>query len=394
MFYVVMIATVLWFTGYPQHTKRVILLLGIGMIPEGLNRLAQALLIAHERFGDLARISLVVSGLELSLSGAALWANARLEVVVLAQVLAALLGLAIYAAVIRSRHYISSQELEINWRFIQEQIRRSLPFAAIELCFNIGWQIDVVLLSFFVSEKQVGYFSGAQAFASVALIALSAYHLALYPLMTRLYATDKPRLWSLYRRLLSYAGAICLVGAISVTVASPAIITAMYGPGFRSSAMVLQWLIWSVVVYCWVEPNSRLIIVTGQQKTAALFLGLSMMVNVLANILLIRNFGILGTAWARVLSTAVFALTGGVFVFIRVSHINPLPVTIKLLIAGLAMTGVILELRSLDLWLAIALGGLVFIIVAFVVRLVPVSDQRYLFRLACKRLRGITQRGY
>jgi O-antigen/teichoic acid export membrane protein len=387
LLYAVLAAIILGLTSYAPHTKHVILLLSISIIPEGLNRLAQAILTAQERFGDMAGISLLTSALGVCAGGAALWTGASLEIIVLTQVSVTLLGLLMYAALARFRYAVRLRGLRPDWRFLQRHIKPSLSFAYIELCIAVEWQIDVVLLSFFLSEEQVGFFSSAQTVVSAALFALSAYHSALYPLVARLYDTDRPRLWNLYRRLISYVGAASLIVSIAVATLSPIIIRTMYGPGFSPSAVVLQWLIWNAVINFWGEPNSRLVIVSGHQTPAAIFLFFGMAANILTNLVLIPRSGIVGAAWARVLSAAVFAVINGVFVYVRVSRINPLPIVARLLIAGLAMAGLILGLRAINVWLALFLGLCGFVLVSLAVHLVPVSDQRRLLQLVRSRIR-------
>jgi O-antigen/teichoic acid export membrane protein len=387
--YSTMAITVLSFANYSLDVKRNILLLGISVIPQSLSRLAQALLSAYEEFDNIVRISLITSALNVFVSGIALQRGANLEIIILVQVLVASLSLVMYVVTILCQGLVNLCEMSISQGFVKDIFRRSLSFACIELGFNIGWQIDFVLLSFLVSEKDLGYFGGAQIFISGALLALSAYHSAIYPLMTRLYANkNKSRLWQLYRRLFSYGGAFSLITGISVTAASSLIITTVYGPGFEPAIVALEWLIWSIVVYVLGEPNSRLVIIAGYQKFTALFLGLSTIINILTNLLLVPSLGILGAACARVLSATVFTILSGLFVFWRVSPINLISETVKLLVAGMAMVGVVFFFREISLWLAVALGGGIFVLIAFIVRLIPISDQHYLIRLIRRRIQA------
>jgi O-antigen/teichoic acid export membrane protein len=383
--------------GYSVHTIRVILWLALGIIPEGMNRLAQAIFMAHERFIYPAVIALIVSGVRFSVGGFLIWARSGLEILVALQVCTSLLGLGMYAGLLRRwlsefavmprlQHSVldTSWRQQLDWGFLRRQLGLSLPFALMEIFLTVEWQIDVILLSLFLPEREVGFYGAAQTVVSFLSFALFAYHAAAYPLMTRLYVDDRPRLWQLYCRLFLYVGMAILPVATATVGLTPTVIAAVYGPRFGPAAIALQWLIWSMVVNFLDEPNSRLIIIAGHQKTVAAFLGLSMALNIVLNILLIPRYGIVASAWARLLSVICFSLANGVFVYNRISHINPLPILGKLFLATVAMGGTLYVCHSTGTWLGMVLGGTVYLLMLVLTRAVPAEDWRRLRETSCR----------
>jgi O-antigen/teichoic acid export membrane protein len=374
---------------YGAPATRFILLFTLAIVPEGMNRLIQAAFMSQERFVPPALVVLTASAVRLLAAGAVLLMGGRLELLAGVQVFTSFLSWVLYAVLLRRRETGllpdprrkkgspgSTWRQALDGRFLREQARLSVPFALMEIFLMVEWQIDIVLVSVFLSERDVGYYGAALTVVSLFYFALSAYSAAIYPVMTRLYQSNRENLWSLYRRLVLYVAMAVLPLTVLLVGAASWLTTTVFGPEFAVASLALQWLVCSVAIRFFDEPNSRLIIIAGHQKEAALFLGLSMVLNIVANCLLIPRFGIIGSAWARLLSTLLFVVLNGVFAYGRISHINLLPTIGKLALALGAMGAVLYATQGASLWLRATLGGAAYVMALILVRYVPGEDRR------------------
>jgi len=390
--YVALLLVVVSATGYDLHTARVILLLALTIIPDGISRLIQSIFVAHGYFCYPAIASLIGSCLRCVLSGFIIWSNGSLETIALVQVVTAGIGLLMYIAFSRDTLHFQHnrrrwQEL-ISWDFILQNLRLSIPFALAEIFFTIEWQIDAVILSFYLPQNQVGIYGAAQSLVLPISFAFYAYDVALYPLMARLYANERQYLWTLYQRLFLYTGLAVLPAAITFSTLTQAVVIWVYKEQFISAAIVAQWLIWSVVIQFFNEPNSRLVVIAGYPKMIAVMLGMSMTTNILLNCFLIPRFGILGSAWAHLFSTLLFAILNGIFVFYRIVRINPLPIVSKPALAAFVWGAALYFCRPFALEVRLALGGICYLVVIFLTRAMSVRDLHNLWQMITSSLRG------
>jgi O-antigen/teichoic acid export membrane protein len=379
-------------TGYDLHTARVILWLALAIIPDGISRLIQSIFVTHGYFVYPAIVSLIGSCLRCVLSGFIIWSNGSLEAIAFVQVVTAWIGLLMYIAfswdILHFQHNRKRWQELVSWDFMLQHLRLSISFALAEIFFTIEGQIDAVILSFYLPQNQVGIYGAAQSLILPISFAFYAYDVALYPLMARLYAHERPYLWTLYQRLFLYTGLIIFPVAITLSTLTQVVVIWVYKEQFISAAVVSQWLIWSVVLQFFNEPNSRLVVIAGYPKVITVILGMSMITNILLNCFLIPRFGILGSAWARLFSTLLFAILNSIFVFDRIVRINPLPIVGKPVLAALVWGAALYFCRPFALGVRLALGGICYLAVIFLTQPVSVRDLRALWRTITSSLRG------
>jgi len=385
--------------GYNAYTIRVIMLLALGLVPEGLGRLAQAVFMAHQRFMYPVIVAIIVGITRCGLGGLVVWSHGGLETLALVHVWSSLLGLGMYTVLLFLRRYdltaawCSQSEVAgtrwrqlLDWNFMRRQIGLALPFMLMDVFLIVEGQIDIVVLSLCLSQSQVGIYGAAQTIVLPLSFALYAYHAALYPFVTRLYASNQPYLWALYQRLFSYTGLLLIPVAIILTVSAQTVVNLVYHTQFIAAATVVPWLVWSVVLQFLNEPNSRLIVAAGHQKTVTILLCFSMMTNVLLNCLLIPKFGILGSAWARLFSTLLFTLSNGITVFYRINRINLLPIVGKPILGAFVWGGILHLCWPVGMGIGLILGGMGYLLVLFLTGAISIRSLRHLRQTICALL--------
>jgi O-antigen/teichoic acid export membrane protein len=368
---------------YPLDTTHLILLFGLIIIPNGLNQLGYALFVAHEQQGYSASVILLTNLIGFGFGWLALWRGMGLVALVLARLAMAWIGLAMNVLLVR-RYLLTDAPQQalrvVAPRWLWQQIQIVLPFTLMVLFYTVEWQIDAVILSVFRSQAELAYYYAAHSILTYYLLVLSAYRSAVLPVMARLYVIARDSLGRLHDRSFFYLSLLVLPLAAGTALFAPQIL-AIFGTGFPLVTGVLRVLMVALVIVFLNEPNSRLMIVAERQRQAAFFLGLSMGVNVIANLALVPTWGALGAAAARVISVLAFSLPNAWYVFRHVRRHNPLRgLPRPLLATGLMCGAMMLLTRWMPWWLAAGLGGSLYAAVLLALGGLPVAEVQRLGR--------------
>ena len=203
---------------------------------------------------------------------------------------------------------------EIEWPLVRHQATQMPGFGAVSLLSALEYQLDVILLSALRSPREVGLYAAASTVMSVVALIPQAYRAVLYPDLIRLRNEAPAKLRRLVARASRNMVGLGIVIAAGITLTAPWLIEHIFGPRFYGSQQVLQVLIWNVVFLFVNVPLVRYLIASGRQKRVAGVLLFSLSINLGANLLLIPDFGAVGSAWARLASSTVFVAVTGVYV--------------------------------------------------------------------------------
>lgn len=306
---------------YAPHTRRVVLLYGLSLVPESLFRLYQSALITLHGYDAVARLGVFRAALALPLGIAALWLGASLETVVLLQV--AVTGLSVLATLVPLRSRLAVTRSIYGTAAIQRpsvpQIKRWLratsSFAVIDGLYMLEWQIDVIMLSFFVDEEQVGLYGVAQAVLSILMLVLYSVDAVMFPQISRVVLRGRAAAKTAYLQLVAVISAATIPAAIALALGLSFAIPRVLGDEFRSVLAPLYWLIVAWTIHFLNAPGARLIIALGHQKYIAILVTAGVAINITVSLLLIPSLGIQGPAIARVVSAAVYGLSASGIVF-------------------------------------------------------------------------------
>ncbi|MEZ4637979.1 MAG: flippase [Caldilineaceae bacterium] len=254
------------------------------------------------------------------------------------------------------------------------------PLMINHLLATIFWRIDVWLLRPLAGAVSVGLYSAALKYLDGLNIIPSTFTFAIFPLMSR-YAKKEGegllRSYVLSARLLLM---VSLPLAMTITVLAGPLIYVLGGAEFLNvpdtvqilgreisyrggSALALQVIIWSIPIGFVNSVTQFVLIAVNQQGylTKAFILGV--VFNVVGNLLLIPPFGYLGAAVVTILSEFSLLIPFYWSVKRHVGHVPWLDLLWRPLLAVLVMGGLMNVLigAGLNVWLALAPGGLVYV---------------------------------
>jgi O-antigen/teichoic acid export membrane protein len=357
---------------YAQRTMQIILIVGLSAVPDSLNDICQAVFIAREQVFYPSMISVGLALVRIGLGTAIMLVQP--DLILLAWLFPITSLVSMTAMVSLTLASGLRPVLHFDWVWLKRMFASGVPLAFINSLLVLDVQAGVVLLSLLISETAVALYGAANAIFTGLAILPYVWQLTIFPLMSRLHArSDKEFEW-FYEKLYVYLtiGALALI--LSFTALADLLVIKLYGSTFDQSIDILRVLVITLFFSFLNIPNSRLMLILNRQDKLALFLSISVGINILLAWLLIPHWGIMSVALTRLLSTTLFFLINFYFVSRRVRRVNLLRLIWRPLLAGLgALIIMIIFDQVASLWrMVIILSS--YAILLWICKAIPPQD--------------------
>jgi PST family polysaccharide transporter len=185
---------------------------------------------------------------------------------------------------------------------MRDLLQDSWPLILSGISIMISVRIDQVLIGQILDDKQVGIYSAAARIAEVWFFIPFAISSSILPLLVE----SKKKSEALYfDRLQKFCNVLALVGitfALFITIAAGPLTRLLYGPAYAAAAGVLRILIWSGVPVSIGGAWTTWMLLENRTKTMFYFQVFGAAVNVILNLVLIPRLGIVGSAYATLIS--------------------------------------------------------------------------------------------
>lgn len=266
--------------------------------------------------------------------------------------------------------------MEFNIPLWKEMIKKGIPFGVTAIFTVLFYTIDGIMLSVMSGNYAVGIYSSAYKIISVFTTLYSVYIAVFFPLMSKLHKEDKELLIISYEKSIKYLLILIVPIAIVISLYSEYIIILLFGISFKPSSSVLLILIWSLIFTFLNGASTNLLNASDRETIVTKINGIGAFVNVVLNLTLIPIYSYNGASVATVLTGIILCI---LFVY-NIKKIgleipkNIIKDIIKILIANLMILAVLMIL-NLNLFIAIPVTIIVYIIGLFVTRLMDDNDR-------------------
>jgi O-antigen/teichoic acid export membrane protein len=283
-------------SGYAADTQQAILIAAIAVIPAALGELLQSYFTGFERAEYLTLTSIFENVLRIALSLAALVAgyglSALFVVLVISRVAMVLLCLVILARLAGG----------LTWRFSLTELRsivKEWRVVAVENWIaNLSNSLDILLLSWFTDERMVGLYSVALRVLSITTTFASSFVSAMYPRLSKLYLSDRPRFVSVAITSARFMVLFILPVALVMGAASRQLIGFLFGDAFVDAAPIVPVLA-IVLVLRFVNPFVSYVLFAQRRQDRSLQTGAAALVlYAVTGLVLVQFWQATGVAWA------------------------------------------------------------------------------------------------
>jgi O-antigen/teichoic acid export membrane protein len=225
---------------------------------------------------------------------------------------------------------------------------------------------DILLLRWLLqSDEEVGLYAGAYRLLDTFTFVAGSLGMAFLPAATVAWQQSTATLRSLCQRILLLAFTLSIPLAVGLWFRAGDILHLLFGPQFAGSIPAARILVWTLVFF-FANPIVGSTLIAGRrQAIPALAVGVGVLVNAGLNVLLIPRLGIVGAAWATLVTEALLFVIQTFSVLRMIAVLNPLAPILRPLVASLGMAGVLWLCRTWPLWTALVAGGASYALLAW-----------------------------
>ncbi|WP_082224571.1 oligosaccharide flippase family protein [Halolamina rubra] len=190
-------------------------------------------------------------------------------------------------------------------REVKKYYNYSIPMTFNEVGNFLYNRVDIFMIAWFLSAEDIGVYNIAVTVAGLLILPLTAFNQLFPPIASRLYHNKNiEELSVLYQRITRLVLTISIVPAIILILYSQEVLH-IFGEEFTQGSMILILFSASQLVNCIVGPSGYLLMMADHQYITFVNQVSSGILNVLLNIVLILEFGVIGAAIATATTLAL-----------------------------------------------------------------------------------------
>ncbi|MFZ0548311.1 MAG: flippase [Candidatus Promineifilaceae bacterium] len=371
-------------SGYSAETVQIVYIFGAANLIYQVGHIFSAALYGLERMGRLSIVDIVTELVSVGGILILVFAKQSITAVALVSILAGSTRTLLLFVLLRQSYPLTFQ---IPFHLVRWLLRESVSILGNRLIRTVYAQADVIVISLFVNETVVGWYSVADVAFSSLLFVPNIIGTALFPAFARYFKEDQAQLTVIarqaFRRLLLV---ILPIGLGTAVIATPLVVL-IVGEEFTPSGPVLSGF---GIVAVFTAINiflAQLLIAMGRQNRLTLLMTIGIIITIPIDLFLIpwtqANWG----------NGAIGGVIAYFFTesFIAVGSFISLPkdfwdaetrhYALKAVLAALVMTAVVLPFRHFLLFFPILVGGATYSTMVFLLRLVSWDDIEFVRNL-------------
>lgn len=198
--------------------------------------------------------------------------------------------------------------------FIYDKIFKSIKYLIIQgwplLITNISvlvfMRMDQIMLFYIKGESYVGIYSSTIWLMEKLLFFIPIILIPFFPYLAKQYNKDKNQYFYAVNLGFKTMSLFVVPIVIYTMFFGDQIMTFIFGSAYTESGSVLRILIISLIFIYWGALNQKILVMTGYLKLDLFFAATSAVLNVILNLILIPDYGVIGAAISTVIAHSLF----------------------------------------------------------------------------------------
>lgn len=280
----------------------------LALIPQGLALTLDATLIARQKilFSALGWFVLALSN---ALFGIYL---IQISFSTLGAVIALSLSHTIYLILLIVFNGFNYKIVGVSLSAVKSIMFGSLPYGILAMLGLIYFRVDTILLSYIRGIEETGIYGVAYKFIESIIFLPNAVFTVLFPAMARLHLNDVSELKRLYFSSVLVLGIVSIAVFLLFIFVLPLVILLLL-PGYVASVQALRILSLAIPFMFIQVPTIAVLFSTSKYLKEVIFFSLiTLLFNLVLNLIFIPSFGFIAAAWitvaSEVLSFVIFYL--------------------------------------------------------------------------------------
>lgn len=205
---------------------------------------------------------------------------------------------------------IIKAKFKSSFPIIKKVLTYSWPLALTALFTAVLYRIDQLMLFSIQGNTSLGNYAAAARISEAFNIIPLALASSILPVLTKYYQSNSQKFKTTYTLSFKYLALLIIPFSTLAILFPKKIITVVYGQDFITAAPALSILMCAEIFYFFGMVNRQILIASNKQKLDPLFTGLSAIINVVLNLILIPKWGFKGAAIATLIASAAGPFTG------------------------------------------------------------------------------------
>ncbi len=213
-------------------------------------------------------------------------------------------------------------QLKISLKEIQTIIKGSLPYGILAVLGLVYFRIDSLMLSYMRGSYETGLYGAAYRFLEAIVFIPSALATAMFPVLSRLHEKNNAEVKRLYFSSLRFLGGLSLIVLCGFLFVLPMIVGQLL-PQYNGSLEALKILSWTIP-FLFLHVAGTIVLLSSSKylKEVVQLSFLTVGFNIIANLLLIPQFGYIGASYVTVASEGLsFFVFFGLIYFRLLRHV-------------------------------------------------------------------------
>jgi len=211
-----------------------------------------------------------------------------------------------------------SHKLKVNWSRFKKQLalrvlRDSWPLMLSSILVSVYMRVDQVMIKNMLDAEAVGIYAVAVYMTEIWYFLPAIVMGSLFPGMVNVRENDHKLYMEGLQKLHDVFFLIAIGIGLVVTLCSSKIINLLFGVSFMEARIPLAIYIWSVVFMFQTTIRGQFLIIENKQQIGLWFRIFTTMVSIGLSLLLIPRYGIVGAAFATLISYGLPIYVGSIF---------------------------------------------------------------------------------
>ncbi|MBU0502853.1 MAG: oligosaccharide flippase family protein [Candidatus Omnitrophota bacterium] len=268
---------------------------------------------------------------------------------------------------------IIDPDFKINtalWRMI---FKESWPLGISAFFIFVYNRVDQIIILYFRGPQDLGLYAAGLRLKEVLNIIPLALMMPMLPVLSGYFNSSRKDFVKIYQGSFKYLLIFIVPLAVVVSLFPRQILYLFYGSQFSIAGLSLTILIWSEVFVFMGVVNNSILIASNKQIFDPLFTGISALVNIILNLILIPRYGFIGAAISALACCAAGPLTGLFINATREYSYSMIKFSLKPLSASL-LAAYLIYCLHLDLQQSILLFPLIYLLIMYLIKGINKDD--------------------
>jgi O-antigen/teichoic acid export membrane protein len=200
------------------------------------------------------------------------------------------------------------KKITFSKKLAMSLMKESWPFMLSGVIISIYLKIDQVMIKEMLGTESVGQYAVAARLSEIWYFIPIVLITSLFPSILNAKEKSEEKYYFRLQQLYSMLTWLSITIALLVTFTADWVVGFLYGPEYDLTGSVLIVHVWSSIFIFFNIANSKWLLIEGLHTYRIIIDLFSTILNVLLNYVLIPKYGIVGAAWATLLSYSISIL--------------------------------------------------------------------------------------